>query len=192
MKKIFFIIFLIVFMSHVSFAMAQDEDHAGFHVGFAAGGGIAVNDGALQSPAQLSLNLEVGYDFGNQLDIIGRFGYSPLIGTDDTVTVAGVPVTPPNTIHILNFDFGIRVIPFSARFSPYFIVLLGIYNSRSNAQGDLVFNSQTGFHNVSGLGVQYRAGNHHTFGFEIDTHFFINKANNVTSLVFSGSYRYTF
>jgi len=192
MKKIIFITLICTLLSLPVYSQSDDERAKGFHVGFVAGGGFAINDGALSRPTPLSFNLELGYDFGNALDVITRVGYSPLIGAGGTVTIGGVAVTPPSTIHLLNFDVGIRFVPFQAKISPYFVTLLGVYNSRSNAQGTLAFKSQTGFHTVAGFGVQFRAGKHHTFGLEMDTHFFLNDVRNISTLVFSGAYRVTF
>ena len=188
----FYLLMLILFVSPSSLFAEEAEEYKGFHLGVATGAGFSVQDGLMNNPTHLSFNLEVGYDFGTQIDVFGRFGYSPLIGTDDTVTIAGTAVTPPSMIHIINFDFGIRFVPISAKFSPYIFTLLGAYNSRSNAAGDMVFNSQTGFHNVDGFGIQYHINRHHLVGFEVATHFFLNDATNLTTIDFSAVYRYTF
>lgn len=190
LKKV--VVFFLLILFPITLLAGDGEDYSGFHIGTVSGGGFAVYDGLMNRPAHLSFNIEVGYDFGNQIDVIGRFGYSPLIGTDDTVTINGVAVTPPNMIHIFNFGVGVRFIPISARFSPYFFTVLGAYNSRSNAAGSRVFASQTGFHNVDGFGLQFHATKHHLVGFETGTHIFINDQTNLTTIDFSVVYRYTF
>lgn len=192
-----FLFFLFLLLSLVGTAIAKEkvkkevDDYSGFHIGTVSGGGFAISGGDLGHPAHANFNLELGYDFDNQLDLVARIGYGLFFSGNTTSTASGV-VTLPHLFKVINTDFGIRYVPFSAKFSPYFVQLLGAYTSSSDSQGEQVFESQTGFHEVSGIGLQYRTGKHHLIGLEMATQFFLNDVSNVTTLDFSLVYRFTF
>ncbi|MDO8520161.1 MAG: outer membrane beta-barrel protein [Deltaproteobacteria bacterium] len=173
-KKLFFLFLLL------AATPLYAEDGQGFHVGTVSGAGFAIQDGNLSGETPLSLLLELGYNFGNQLDVIGRGGYSPLLWGD----------TPD--IQIYTYGIGIRYIFLPSSFSPYAVTLLGAYTSSSNTSGDAFFKSQTGFHNADALGIEYRFANHHSVGMEFGTQIFLNDRVNLVTTIFAAAYRFTF
>lgn len=164
----------------VTMGSARAEDGVGFHVGAMGGAGFILQNGNISGATPLSLNLELGYNFGNQLDVIVRGGYSPLLWGQ----------TPNITIY--TYSIGVRYLFLPSRFTPYAATLLGAYTSSSNTAGDAVFKSSTGFHNEDILGFEYRITDHHSAGIEVGTQIFLNDRVNLVTSVFSAAYRFTF
>lgn len=180
MKKIFFIIsFLFIFFK----SAGAYEPKEGVLIGGLLGLGFAVDDNGLENSMIPNLGLEVGYQFSNKFDLLGRISFCGL--TDENTSGLDLGIYP-----FLNFDIGTRYYFSSEQLSPYVFGALGFFYEGSNES--TFIESTFGLHATIGGGFLYYLNEKNGLGLEGTYNYFATDPSAIQMILFNIIYKHTF